>query len=270
MRGVFFAALVLFAGGGTSACSVLTSFDGFGGGSGASGASSSGGAASGYRAAILADNPLAYWRFGEAHGATAADETGHGNTATIGNGVSWGATGALLNDANTAVSLAGAQCLEIDNGGFNFPGTAPFSLEGWVTLSAAPDTIARDLYIKNDNSNPAGRQEYRVYLQASQGLVFDRYVNSGLKRLQAPSPPLDMWTYVVASYNGTGLALYVNAVFVANLPDNRSQLPIQNPEYLGCDSFTNPGIEGALDEFAVYDHALTQGDVLAHYMASGR
>jgi hypothetical protein len=266
MRGVFFAAMVLFAAGGTSACSVLTSFDGFGGDPGASGVlggSSSGGAASRYRAAILADKPLAYWRFGEASGATATDETGNGNAATIGSGVAWGATGALLNEANTAVGLVGAQGLQIGNGGFNFPGTDAFSLEGWVTLSAPPDANSRHLYMKNDDKNPAGRQAYGMYLQAGDGLAFERYVNSGLRRLEAPAPSVNTWTYFVATYNGTGLALYVNAVFVANISDTRSQLPIPNPEYLGCDSFTNPSVEGALDEFAVYDYALTQNQVSA-------
>jgi hypothetical protein len=263
MRGLCFAAGVVLAAGGTSACSLLTSFDGFGGDLGA------GGSASRYRAAVLADNPLAYWRFGEATGATAEDETGHGNAATIGNGVSWGAAGALANDENTAVSLVGAQCLQIMNGGFDFPGTHAFSLEGWVNLSAAPSTMPEHLYIKNDDSNPAGRQEYGVNLQSNNGLAFERYVNSGTRKLEAPMPALDTWTYFVATYNGTGLALYVDAAFIGSTPDTRSQLSIPTPEYMGCDSFTNPGVDGALDEFAVYDYALTQDRVSAHYAASG-
>jgi hypothetical protein len=261
---VFFAAGVLLAAGGTSACSLLTSFDGFGGDPGG------GGSASRYRAAVLADNPLAYWRFGEATGATAEDETGKGNAATIGNGVNWGAAGALLNEENTAVSLVGAQCLQIANGGFDFPGTDAFSLEGWVNLSAAPGTMPWHMFIKNDDKNPAGRQEYGVYVQANNGLAFERYVNSGTRKLEAPTPALNKWTYFVATYNGTGLALYVDAAFVGNNPDTRSQLSIPTPEYMGCDSFTNPALEGALDEFAVYNYALTQGQVNAHYAASGR
>jgi hypothetical protein len=270
MRGVFFAAMVVASAGGTSACSMLTSFDGFGGEPGGAGGSSSGSAASLYRAAVLTDKPLAYWRFGEASGATAADETGQGHSAAIGTGVTWGATGALMNDANTAVGLVGAQGLQITDGGFDFPETHPFSLEGWVMLSAPIDANSHHLYVKNDSTNPMGRQEYGVYLDATDGLAFERYVDSGLKRLQTALPAVNAWTYFVATYNGTGLALYVNGALVANAPDTRSQLAIPDTEYLGCKSFTDPSVVGTLDEFAVYGSALTQDRITAHYKASGR
>lgn len=34
-----------------------------------------------YRDAVVADAPIAYWRFGETSGAVALDESGHGNHA---------------------------------------------------------------------------------------------------------------------------------------------------------------------------------------------
>jgi hypothetical protein len=273
MRAVSFAAMIVLAGGGSTSCSMLTSFDGFGsaqGGHGDSGGSSSGGHLASYPAAILADKPLAYWRLGEATGTQAADETGNNYTALIGAGVAWGAAGAILNDSNTAVSLAGEQCLEVAGDSFDFPGTQAFSLEGWVSISAAPDNVYRHLYIKDDTANPAGRQEYGVYLEANDGLALERYVNSGSRNLASPAPPLNTWTYFVGTYDGFQLTLYVNAVNVGTTRDTRTQLPIQNPEYMGCKSFNYPGVEGAIDEFAIYGFALTQAQIAAHYAASGR
>jgi hypothetical protein len=267
MRGVCFAAMIILAASGTASCSLMTSFDGFGSGNGAS--SGSGGGAS-YRAAVLADNPLAYWRFGEASGTTAADETGHGNTATIGTGVTWSATGALLNDSNTAVHLTGAQGLVVMNTSFDFPGNHPFSLEGWVNSNAAPDNVFRHLYIKDDLMNPAGRQEYGVYLQDQDGLAFERFVNAGSRNVTTLAPPANRWTYFVATYDGMLLTLYVNAVAVGTDTDTRSQPSIQSFEYLGCKTFNYPGIKGDLDEFAIYGAALTQDQISAHYAASGR
>jgi hypothetical protein len=289
MRAVSFAAMIVLALGGSTSCSMLTSFDGFGGGGASSGSGSSGGSSSGasssgasssggsssggnlapYPAAILADKPLGYWRFGEASGNTAADETGNNNTAVIGTGVTWGATGAILHDSNTAVSLAGKQCLEVGGDSFDFPGTNAFSLEGWFTISAPPDNVYRHLYVKDDPMNPAGRQEYGVYLENNDGLSFERFVNSGSKNIVTPAPPLNEWTYFVATYDGTQLVLYVNAANVGSVPDTRAQLPITNAEYMGCKSFNYPGVEGAIDEFAIYDKALTQTQILAHYAASG-
>jgi hypothetical protein len=276
MRAVSFAAMIVLALGGSTSCSMVTSFDGFGGGgaggsSGASsGGSSSGGQALDYPATILADKPLAYWRLGEASGTTAADETGNNtNNAMIGNGVKWGAAGAILHDANTAVNLLGAQCLEVAGGNFDFPMNNAFSLEGWVNLSAAPDNVYRHLYILDDETNPAGRQEYGVYLEVNDGLAFERFVNSGARTIEAPAPQLNTWTYFVATYDGVNLDLYVDAVKVATTRDTRVQPPIANPEFMGCKSFTYPGVEGALDEFAIYGKALVQAQITAHYAASG-
>ena len=57
-----------------------------------------------YRAAVLADSPLAYWRLGETSGTVAHDETGNGHDGTYVGGVTLGQPGALTGDANTAVS----------------------------------------------------------------------------------------------------------------------------------------------------------------------
>jgi Concanavalin A-like lectin/glucanases superfamily len=274
MRDVSLAAMVVLAGGGSTSCSILTSFDGFGGGQGApggSGGSSSGGQEAPYPAAILKDHPLAYWRFGEASGTVAYDETGNAsNEAHLGTGVTWSAPGAILHDSNTAVSLAGDQCLEVLGGSFDFPGANPYSLEGWVNISAAPDNIYRHLFIKDDENNAAGRQEYGVYLEANDGLSFERFVNSGSRNVVTQAPALNTWTYFVATYDGTQLTLYVNAMNVGTARDTRTQLSIQNPEYMGCKTFSYPGVEGDLDEFAIYDVALTQLQITTHYAASGR
>jgi hypothetical protein len=277
MRAVSLAAVAVLLGAWTTSCSLVTSFDGFArdggaapGSSSGSGDSSSGGHASAYRATILADKPLAYWRFGEASGTTAKDETGNGNTASIGAGVTWGAAGALLHDSDTAVHLAGEQCLEVANSQFDFMGTSPFSLEGWVNLSAAPDNYYRHLFTKDDETAPGGRNEYGVYLRGSTGLAFERFVDGASKNVAAPAPPTAAWTYFVATYDGLQITLYVNAAIVGTDPDMRPQLPIANPEYLGCKDFAYSGVEGDLDEFAIYDFALTPMKITAHYQASGR
>jgi hypothetical protein len=49
-----------------------------------------------YSQSVLADNPIAYWRFDEAPGSTTvADATGHGYSGTLQGGVTLGATGAV-------------------------------------------------------------------------------------------------------------------------------------------------------------------------------
>jgi hypothetical protein len=223
-----------------------------------------------YRTAILADAPLAYWRFDEQSGTTAADQTGNGNSALVGTGVTWDATGAV--SGNTAAHLSGEQGFELEiTNQFDFPGNDPYSLEGWVNPNTAADANFRHLFVKDDVSAPAtGREEYGVYLQATDGLVFERYVMGTAQKLFAPVPALDQWTYVVATYDGTQMALYVDGVIVGTLVDTRSQASKDAPEFLGCKSFDYVSIQGTVDEFAIYDHALSAAQIASHWSASGR
>ncbi|HEX8789576.1 MAG TPA: hypothetical protein VF765_01395, partial [Polyangiaceae bacterium] len=55
-----------------------------------------------YVLAVLEDQPVAYWRFGEASGTRAADSSGNGNDATYVGAVSLGAPGAIAGDPDTA------------------------------------------------------------------------------------------------------------------------------------------------------------------------
>jgi hypothetical protein len=222
-----------------------------------------------YRDTILTDTPLAYWRFGEATGTIAGDENGNGNAATLGTGVTWGAMGALLNDPNTAIHLGGTQGLIAGNT-FDFPGNAPYSLEAWVNPDMALDGKYRHLFVKDDTTQPTGREEYGVYLQVNDGLAFERYVTGTARKAFAPAPPINQWSYVVATYDGTQLSLYVNGAVVQRTPDTRPQASKNASEYLGCKSFNYVSVLGSLDEFAIYDHALTDAQVAAHWKASGR
>jgi len=51
-----------------------------------------------YRAGVLADNPVGYWRLGETGGTTAADQTANNDSGTYLNGITLGAAGALVGD----------------------------------------------------------------------------------------------------------------------------------------------------------------------------
>jgi hypothetical protein len=80
---------------------------------------------------------------------------------------------------------------------------------------------------------------------------------------------LNQWSYVVATYDGAKMTLYVNATKIDEQPDTRSQLSKSTPEFVGCKASQKGAIVGSLDEFAIYDHALTAARVGAHWAASG-
>ena len=53
-----------------------------------------------YRDAVLAKDPVAYWRLGEAAGPTAVDDTGNGHDGTYCGYPSYGQPGAIQGDPN--------------------------------------------------------------------------------------------------------------------------------------------------------------------------
>src|SRR5213593_2714324 len=80
-----------------------------------------------YRASVLADHPVAYWRLNEATGAVMADASGNGNDGTYAGAVTLGQPGALTSDGDTAV-------------GFNPTGGAA-SVASTTSLQVNPVTI---------------------------------------------------------------------------------------------------------------------------------
>src|SRR2546422_11078822 len=61
-----------------------------------------------YRASVLADHPVAYWRLDEETGTGLVDASGNGNDGTYAGAVSLGQPGALASDGDTAVGVGPA------------------------------------------------------------------------------------------------------------------------------------------------------------------
>jgi hypothetical protein len=218
-----------------------------------------------YAATILSDLPLAYWRLDEPSGTTAHDATGHGNTATIGTGAAWGSPGAISGDPNTAVHLS----TDGFNAGpsFDFPGNAPYTLEGWLSPEVIDNTY-RHLFSKNDEAADGGREEYGLFVQSTETFVFERFVAGTSVKTHATLPPLNQYTYVVATYDGTSMAFYVNGALVSAAPDTRPQQSKPVAEFFGCKATQNGVLQGLIDEVAIYDHALPAASIAAHWAAS--
>src|SRR5271166_1533419 len=91
-----------------------------------------------YRAAVLAKNPIAYWRLGEAAGPTAVDETGNGHNGTYIGIPTLGQPGAIQGDSNTAVQFTGGNYVEIeDSVDFSqLTSTKGLSVEAWLRPDA--------------------------------------------------------------------------------------------------------------------------------------
>ena len=178
-----------------------------------------------YRDVILSDNPLAYWRMGDASGTTVSDSSGNDRTGTYRptSGGSWtggtlAANGALTVDTDGAAAFNGTSGYVKVN---NFtPPTAAMTVEAWVYAKSRP---AWGSILKNWTDNVFGfvhlglenaSGNLSVYIAQSGGA----YIGPVIDDVQFP---LKQWVHVAAVADGTHLRLY-NESARRTLPGSRS------------------------------------------------
>lgn len=202
---------------------------------------------SSYRALVMSDAPAAYWRLGETSGTTAVDERGTSN-GTYSGGHTLGATGALVNDANTAVDFNGS------TGQVSVPSVPALALTSQVTIEAwvNPDTLAGTRFVVNK-----GTWYYLYILNGT--TVFGIHSGGSYLYLTSPAVTAGAWQHLVGTYDGANLVLYRNGVIVAQAPSTGAITSTTAPVVV------SQAFDGRLDEVAVYGTALTQAQALAHY-----
>lgn len=214
-----------------------------------------------YAATVLADNPVVYLRLGESSGTTAVDASTSGLNAVYQDGYTLGATGALVGDADTAVSL--------NNGKVTFTGQdvagqplyldTTFTLEAWIKTSST-DSSFHAIFVKS--------AVYGFYVRSGNLSVWDwtasHEVSSGVGVADGN------WHHVAFSAdNGAtnGSQLYVDgatagAAFTYGIG---GQTADQFPR-VGNDNSTQYFV-GDVDEFAAYDTVLSGARIAAHHTA---
>ena len=266
------AALLAVAAAALPACS-LVSLDGLSGGlagdaSTAGGADSEAGAIPGYAGQVLADAPVAYWRFDETAGTTAVDSSGHGNDATYQGGITLGVAGAIAGDGDTAAAFDGVTGFVTAGKRFAFVGQAPFSVEAWVV--AQSQAAYAGVVSRNDATGGPPSEGYLLFL-APDGGAF------GLQRLDganvstavstagasAPAP-----THVVGTFDGVALVVYADGEPQGTQTASFALAGAVADFVVGAEAGGSGSFfAGTLDEVAVYDHALPVDRVRAHYLA---
>ena len=167
--------------------------------------------------------------------------------------------------------------------------TAPFTIETWImttniaTSGATANT--RGIVCEGHNSVQGGASS--SYTNALYGFTLSQYHNyfafqvyNGMQAANNAAQELDLnnltanqWYYVVATYDGTTEKLYSNSVLIASAnakfaPDTVSPLLIGTG--------TEPSAEdadlefgGTIDDVAIYNTALSQDQISAHFAATG-
>jgi RHS repeat-associated protein len=220
---------------------------------------------SAYSATTESLGPNAYWRLGEASGTTAADAAGYGNAGTYSaSGVTLGgapATGSASNEVDTSASFASGGKVSVPSLADWNPRSA-LTVEAWVSPSntgsatfVSKGSSASTLsFALAGNGNPSNVPLFQVRVGGVLGTI------PGSSAL-----PTGSWTFLVGTFDGSQLRLYVNGVSqgAANVSG-----PIDNAlAAFALGNNYDSNFSGGLDEVAVFDKVLTGAQITSQYAA---
>jgi hypothetical protein len=248
-----------------------------------------------YQQLVLAAGPVAYWRLGEAAGATvAADETGNKHDGRYHGTPRFGEPAALRGSRNGAVALDGNTYIEMpDDPAFSQPTSGQgLSVELWLR----PDRLEfpgdrGNTYIHWLGKGEAGRQEWAFRFYNSSDPERPNRISAYLWNLDGGlgagayfQDPLEVgqWIYIVACFPPgdantlptPGVQIYKNAA-LRNGPPNSGTLYADPKWKIMPERGTAPVrlgkrdgngmLIGALDEVAIYPRVLTSDEIRLHY-----
>jgi|GEM_PF-2168548 len=205
---------------------------------------------------------VAAFGFNENAGLVATDNSGRGNNGTLANGPIWSTGGkygpAIMFDGiNDLVNIADAPSLDLTNG---------MTLEAWVNptdLTSYKTIICKDrntnsfTYLLSANNNAANvnnqKPNSRIRVGSSNRTV------TGTSKL-----PLNTWTHVACTYNGSAFILFINGVQVSTVAGTGNITATSNPLRIGgSTALLNQYFAGLIDEVRIYNRALSASEIQA-------
>jgi len=221
-----------------------------------------------YARSVLNDEPSSYWRLGEGSGTAVVDWAGSDN-ATLGTGVTRGAAGAIVGDANRATTFGGTTNGRMSSGQVQ-DGPKVFTTEAWFKTSTT--TGGKIIGFGSQPTANSGSYDRHVYMTNAGRLVFGAYPGRVQTITSTAAYNDNRWHHVVASLGPSGMALYVDGASVASRSDVVTAQGYMGYWRVGGDSLgswpsapTSAYFAGTIDDVAVYPRVLSAAEVQSHF-----
>lgn len=240
------------------------------GGTGAGGGATGGEGGTGvpgYAGLVMAEGPLGYWRLNEPEGTSiAADSSGNGHDAlyfTNGTGtITRGQPGALEGDPDLSAIVGDGAQIILDPHPFLFEGTTPYSAEAWVQVVGETEEVPPNWILSCPAGFGAGTG-YETFIWPD-SIYFERHDDPELDKLSGTTLFTTTFRHIVATFDGSVGWLYIDAL---PTEPNASTFDVSIPAHVSSFFVVNTQAAGviAVDELAIYDHALSLEVVEAHF-----
>lgn len=199
---------------------------------------------------------IAHLEFNEAGGTNAADSTGNGVDGTLAGGASF-----TLGQNGNAVDInGGSQHVELPND--IMAHLSDFTIATWVRLDSL-DSWARIFDFGDSN----GRYMFLTPRAGSGNVRFAIATNYRHNEdiIEGDAPlPTGQWVHVAVTQSGTTGRLYINGDLVGSNTQmhlNPDQVGGTERNWLGRSQYPDPNLNGKIDDFRIYNGALSAGDV---------
>ena len=200
---------------------------------------------------------VAAYGFNEGTGTSLLDQTGKGHTGTIAGPV-WTAQGKF----GSALTFDGVNDWVTVNDANDLDFTTGMTMEAWVFPTASRSSW-RTVVMKER----AGELVYSLYA-ASDTNVPTAYAvpaatSQSLEARGSAAVPLNAWTHLAATYDGTTLRLYVNGSLVGSRAVANPLLTSTGVLRFGGNSVWGEFFAGRIDEVRLYNRALAAAEIQA-------
>jgi concanavalin A-like lectin/glucanase superfamily protein/galactose oxidase-like protein/Big-like domain-containing protein/Kelch motif protein len=194
---------------------------------------------------------VAAYGFNEGAGVQTKDGSGQGNTGILSN-ATWSASGKFgaalsFNGTSAWVTVADSASLNLTTGMTLEAWVRPTSGSGWraAILKETPGGLAWSLYTANNGSRPVGYA----------------HVDSDVPVTGTAAVPLNAWTHLAVTYDGTALRLYVNGTLVSTTALAGAMATSADALRIGGNSVWGEYFKGLIDEVRIYNRALSASEI---------
>jgi len=182
-----------------------------------------------------------------------------------------GEPGAIAGDTDTCVRFDGTSWAKIalDTESTETVSGHRLSVEAWVKLAS---TTAGQVYVvAGPRKAAAGQLSWALHVNT--GLPAFGITDSGSTPFSAVSGStltVGNWYHLVGVWNGSSVKLYVNGALDVSAAAPSDLLAPDANDYIGIAGRGGSGIDGWIDEVAIYEKALEPDTILNHYNAGLR